>query len=109
MKTNNLKNETIYFFRSQRNTEHNHGFYNASKFFVGTVNKISLKDISIVPFVGVIDDAGNRLDITAKEIHDFEKGKSQRLVLDWDGIYDTSYYIRESGLTQEEKEMTNII
>ena len=99
MKANTLKNEPIYFFRSERNGN----FYNPSKFFVDEVKQISLNDINIMPFMGVIDDAGNKMDVTGKEIRDFEKGKKSRLVFEWDGIYDTSYYIRESGLTDEEK------
>ena len=105
MKTN-LKNEKIYFFRSERNKVTNN-FYNPSKFFVDVVDKISYRDITIMPFVGVIDDAGHKLDITAKEIHDFENGKRGRLVIEWDTIYDASYYIRESYLTDNELSLIN--
>lgn len=99
----NFKKEQIHFFRSERNTRN--GFYNPSKFYVGEVNEISYKDINIMPFVGVIDDNGNKINLTAKEIHDFENGKTTRLIIEWDTIYDTSFYIRESGLTEEEKNM----
>ena len=103
MRKQNFKNEPIYFFRSERNSRN--GFYNPSKFFVEVVSQISYRDINIVPFVGVVDDAGHKIDLTAKEIRDFEKGKTSRLVIEWDTIYDTSFYIRESALTEEEKEM----
>jgi hypothetical protein len=108
MKKDNLKSEPIYFFRSERNTQYNHGFYNPSKFFVEIVNQISFRDIMIVPFVGVTSDNGNKMDITAKEIRDFENGRLSRLVFNWDNEYDTSFYIRESGLTDSEKAMTKL-
>lgn len=108
MKTQNKKNEAIYFFRSERNTKGNHGFFNPSKFFVEIVSEISYRDINIMRFIGVVDDAGNKMDVTAKEIHDFENGKIGRLVFDWDGMYDTSYYVRESDLTDSEKQMTGM-
>jgi hypothetical protein len=94
------KNETIFFFRSERTTRNM--FWNPQKFYAGIVNEISYKDISIVPFVGVIDDVGNKLDVTATQIHDFEEGRTGRLIFEWDTIYDTSYYVRESELSDEE-------
>lgn len=96
------KSEQIFFFRSERNKLKNH-YNNPTKFFVGIVDEISYSDINIHRFIGVVDDAGNRLNVTAKNIHDFEKGKTGRLVISWDTIYDTSYYVRESALTDEEK------
>jgi hypothetical protein len=97
----NLRSENIHFFRSERGGQ----FYNPRKVYVGVVDNISMRDVNILPFVGVIDDNGNKMDVTAKEIHDFENGKSERLVFEWDTCYDTSYYVRESGLLESEIEM----
>ena len=99
--------ETIYFFRSERNTEHNHGFYNPSKYYIGTVEGITSKDLSDLTINDgkVYDNAGNLLPTSEEDIERFQKGELSRLVIDWDGIYDTSYYVRESSLNDDEQSM----
>jgi hypothetical protein len=102
-----MKNERIYFFRSKRNTEHNNGFFNPSKFFVDTVDSTDreLEYISIGNDGQLYNNAGNSLNLTEEEMKKFDNGECGRIVFDYDGIYDSSYYVRESHLTADEKEM----
>ena len=103
----NLSREPIHYFRSERNTEHNHGFYNPSKFYIGIVEGITSKDLADISIDDgkIYDNAGNLLPILDEDIEKFQKGELNSLLLDWDGIYNTSYYIRESALSDDERAM----
>lgn len=103
----NLSRELIHYFRSERNTEHNHGFYSPSKFYIGTVEGIISKDLANISIDDgmIYDNAGNLISIMEEDIDRFQKGELKSLIFDWDGIYDTSYYIRESALSDDERAM----
>ena len=106
IETEGMEIEPIYLFRSQRNTKHNYGFYNPSKFFVSIVGSTDreLEDITIVDGQ-IYDNVGNPLNLTEEEMNKFNNGESGRIVFEYDGIYDTSYYVRESHLSDDEKAM----
>ena len=103
----NLSSEPIHYFRSERNTEHNRGFYNPSKFYIGVVEGITSKDWADISIDDgkIYDNAGNLISIIEEDIDRFQKGELRSLIFDWDGMYDTSYYIRESALSDDERAM----
>lgn len=104
-----MKNEDIYFFRSGKNTIQN-DFFNPSKFFVGTVSSINkeLEYLSIGDDGQIYDNAGNPLNLTEEQMEQFNNGESGRIVFDYDGIYDSSFYVRESHLSEDEKALISL-
>ena len=103
----NLSREPIHYFHSERNTEHNNGFYNPSKFYLRIVEGITSKDLANISIDDgkIYNNVGNLLSIMDEDIDRFQKGELKSLIFDWDGIYDTSYYIRESALSDDERAM----